>query len=71
MPKYIKWIETIFERLYSELDSERQINRAREKYHLYEDHINKFFARRKEKREDVIINNDDAKNPKERAEEDR
>jgi len=43
MPKYKKWVNSLFDRLQTYLDSEKQLKSAREKHHLYKDDIDGWF----------------------------
>lgn len=43
MPKYKKWINSLFDHLRECLDSEEQLKKAREKHHLYKDNIDNYI----------------------------
>jgi hypothetical protein len=43
MPKYKEWVDSMFNRLRSHLDSEQQLETAREKHHLYKEDIDNHF----------------------------
>lgn len=44
MGKYKNWTESIFENIQSELDAEKQLEKAREYSHLYQNNINEFVS---------------------------
>lgn len=54
MPKYKEWVNSMFDRLHSCLDSEQQLKMARERHHLYRDDINNYFKSLELRRKDKL-----------------
>lgn len=54
MPKYKEWVNSMFDRLRSCLDSEQQLKMARERHHLYRDDINNYFKSRELRRKNKL-----------------